>query len=41
MPAMFGCAASAATASTGIVTPVTAVKLYSSTGTGDASATAV
>jgi len=41
MPMMFGCSASVATAATGIVTPVTAVKLYNSTGTADASATAV
>ena len=40
MPMMFGCAASRAKASTGSVTPVKTVTLYSSTGTGDASATA-
>jgi hypothetical protein len=41
MPMMFGCDARVETAAGERFTPVTAVKLYRTTGTGDASATAV
>ena len=40
IPRMFGCSASRATVSGSRLMPVLAGKLYSSTGTGDASATA-